>query len=197
MFRGSHAARGTCVTVFRASLRELTVSLRVFTVLIASLRELTVSLRVFTVLIASLRELTVLIVSLRASCSSAVLRFICRVWAQHVQRCSELADIIYSSQTEQPGCDEWQSRIKMEQSVDAMSLKDVQLVFHCFLFSFFVLCLSYHFKWQTVSNLCIFLCCNFHYVNSKMLNEFSIRLNLHFFPSATFFSYCVVGWMFA
>ncbi len=47
---------------------------------------------------------------------------------------STLADIIYSSQTEQTGCDEWQSRIRMEQIVNAMSLKDVQL---SFLFSFF------------------------------------------------------------
>ncbi len=31
---------------------------------------------------------------------------------------SRLADIIYGSQTEQAGCDEWQSRIKMEQSVN-------------------------------------------------------------------------------
>ncbi len=30
---------------------------------------------------------------------------------------SKLADIIYSSQTEQTGCDEWQSRIRMEKSV--------------------------------------------------------------------------------
>ncbi len=79
---------------------------------------------------------------------------------------SRLADIIYSSQTEQVGCDEWQSRIRMEQSVDAMSLKEVQLVFPFFL----VLCLSYNLKWQTVSNLFIFLCCTFHCVNSKMLN---------------------------
>ncbi len=76
------------------------------------------------------------------------------------------ADIIYSSQTELAGCDEWQS-------VNAMSLKDVQLVF-----PFFVLCLFYHFKWQTVSNLFIFLCCTFHCVNSKMLNEFSVLTRL-------------------
>ncbi len=31
---------------------------------------------------------------------------------------SRLADIIYDSQTEQAGCDEWQSRIRIEQSVD-------------------------------------------------------------------------------
>ncbi len=51
---------------------------------------------------------------------------------------STLADIIYSSQTEQTGYDEWQSRIKMKQSSecdDAMSLKDVQL---SFLFYFFL-----------------------------------------------------------
>ncbi len=40
---------------------------------------------------------------------------------------SRLADIIYDSQTEQAGCDEWRSRIRMEQVW--MSLKDVQLVF--------------------------------------------------------------------
>ncbi len=28
---------------------------------------------------------------------------------------------------EQAGCDEWQSSIRMEQSVDALSLKDIQL----------------------------------------------------------------------
>ncbi len=56
-----------------------------------------------------------------------------------------------------------------------MSLKDVQL---SFLFSFFVLCLFYHFKCQTVSNLFIFLCCTFHCVNSKMLNEFSVLTRL-------------------
>ncbi len=56
-----------------------------------------------------------------------------------------------------------------------MSLKDVQLVFPCF---FFVLCLFYHFKRQTVSNLFIFLCCTFHCVNSKMLNEFSVLTRL-------------------
>ncbi len=50
---------------------------------------------------------------------------------------SRLADIIYSSQTEQAGCDEWQSRIRMEQSVDAMSLKDVQLSFLCFFFLYY------------------------------------------------------------
>ncbi len=81
---------------------------------------------------------------------------------------SRLEYIIYGSQTELAGCDEWQSRIRMEQSVDAMSLKHVQLVFPFFFF--FVLCLSYNFKWQTVSNLFIFLCCTFHCVNSKMLN---------------------------
>ncbi len=47
---------------------------------------------------------------------------------------SRLADIIYGSQTEQAGCVERQSRIRMEQSVDAMSLKDVQLVFPFFLY---------------------------------------------------------------
>ncbi len=62
---------------------------------------------------------------------------------------SRLADIIYGSQTEQAGCDEWLSWIRMEKSVYALSLKDVQLVFPFFP----VLCLAYHFKWQTVSNV--------------------------------------------
>ncbi len=50
-----------------------------------------------------------------------VLRFICGVWAQHVQWCSEQAsryNIQFSDRT--AGCDEWQSRIRMEQSVNAM-----------------------------------------------------------------------------
>ncbi len=47
---------------------------------------------------------------------------------------SRLANIIYGSQKEQAGCDEWQSRKRMEQSVGAMSLKDVQLVFPSFFF---------------------------------------------------------------
>ncbi len=50
---------------------------------------------------------------------------------------SSIADIIYGSQTEQAGCDEWQSRIRMEQSVDAMSLKHVQLVFPYFFFLYY------------------------------------------------------------
>ncbi len=44
---------------------------------------------------------------------------------------SRLADIIYGSQTEQTGCDEWQSRIRIEQSLDALS---VQLDFPFFFF---------------------------------------------------------------
>ncbi len=79
---------------------------------------------------------------------------------------SRLADIIYGSQTEQAGCDEWQSRIKMECECDVLEGRSTRLSF----FLFFVLCLSYHFQWQTVSNLFIFLCCSFHCVNSKMLN---------------------------
>ncbi len=47
---------------------------------------------------------------------------------------SRLANIIYDSQTEQTGCDECQSRIKMKQSVNVMSLKHSQL---SLLFSFF------------------------------------------------------------
>ncbi len=87
---------------------------------------------------------------------------------------SSLADIIYSSQTEQAGCDEWQSRIRIEQSLDVIEGRSTRLSF----FLFFVLCLSYHFKLQTVSNLFIFLCCTFHCVNSKMFNEFSVLTRL-------------------
>ncbi len=51
---------------------------------------------------------------------------------------SRLADIIYGSQTEQAGCEECQSRIRMEcECDDAMSLKDVQLVFPFFLFLYY------------------------------------------------------------
>ncbi len=66
---------------------------------------------------------------------------------------SRLAAIIYGSQTEQTGCDEWQSRIRIEQSVDVFEGRSTHLYF----FSFFVLCLFYNFKWQPVSNLFIFL----------------------------------------
>ncbi len=47
---------------------------------------------------------------------------------------SRLADIIYSSQTEQAGCEEWQRRISKAQSADAMSLKHVQHVFPFYFF---------------------------------------------------------------
>ncbi len=53
------------------------------------------------------------------------------------------ADIIYSSQTELAGCDEWQIRIKMECECDVIEGRST-------IFAFFVLCLFYHFKWQTV-----------------------------------------------
>ncbi len=53
------------------------------------------------------------------------------------------ADKIYSSQTEQAGCDEWQIRIKMECECDVIEGRST-------IFLFFVLCLFYHFKWQTV-----------------------------------------------
>ncbi len=92
--------------------------------------------------------------------------------------------------------DQWQSRIRMEQSVDALSLKNVQLSFVR------ILLIAYNLKWQ-MSYLFIFLCDNFPTVNCKMLNEFCIltrrikitnRLqflyNLRFFLCNTF-SYCV------
>ncbi len=93
------------------------------------------------------------------------------LFAESEQSMCNDADIIYSSQTELAGCDEWQIRIKMECECDVIEGGSTRL-------SFFVLCLFYHFKWQTVSNLFIFLCCNFHCVNSKMLNEFSVLTKL-------------------
>ncbi len=53
--------------------------------------------------------------------------FICGVWALTAQ--SRLADIIYGSQTEQAGCDEWQSRIRMEQSVDVFEGRNSSFFF--------------------------------------------------------------------
>ncbi len=60
---------------------------------------------------------------------------------------SRLADIIYSSQTEQAGCDEWQ------QNKDGAKCGYTVLEGSSTRLSFFsVLCLAYHFKWQTVSH---------------------------------------------
>ncbi len=99
-----------------------------------------------------------------------VLRFI--VWAQRVQRCSEQHsryNIQLSDRTAEAGCDEWQSRIRMEQSVDAMSLS---------MFNSSFLFLYYAYPIILNDRLCriylFFLCCTFHCVNSKMLNEFSV-----------------------
>ncbi len=50
---------------------------------------------------------------------------------------SRLADIIYGSQTEQAGCDEWQSRITMEKKRNAQSLKHVQLLFPFIFFLYY------------------------------------------------------------
>ncbi len=79
----------------------------------------------------------------------------------------------------------------MEQSEDALSLKDAQLV--CLLYY-----LSLSFR-QTLSNLFIFLCDTFPAVLIARLlvfdktNKIAIRLNLKKKLSATFFSFCVVG----
>ncbi len=51
---------------------------------------------------------------------------------------SRLADIIYGSQTEQAGCDEWQSRIKMECECDVLEGRSTR-------FSFFL----YYYHWAT------------------------------------------------
>ncbi len=91
------------------------------------------------------------------------------LFARSEQSMCNDADIIYSSQTELAGCDEWQIRIKMECECDVIEGRSTICPFF-----FFLLCLFYHFKWQTVSNLFIFLCCTFHCVNSKMLNAFSV-----------------------
>ncbi len=54
-----------------------------------------------------------------------------------------------------------------------MSLKDIQLVFPYFFYYAYPIILN-----DGLSNLFIFLCCTFHRVNSKMLNEFSILTRL-------------------
>ncbi len=57
-----------------------------------------------------------------------------------------------------------------------LSLKDVQLVFpfvSFFLYHAYPIVLN-----DRLSNFFIFLCCTFHCVNSKMLNEFSILTRL-------------------
>ncbi len=89
-----------------------------------------------------------------------VLHFICGFCANHLHNNAQSrlaaslpAVIRLSDRTGR--FDEWQSRIRMEQSGNALSLKDDQLVF------FFLLCLAYHFKWQTVIYLFIFLCDTF------------------------------------
>ncbi len=56
--------------------------------------------------------------------------------------------------------------------MESAKQKNVCLFYH------FVLCLFYHFKCQTVPNVFIFLCCTFHCINSKMLNEFSVLTRL-------------------
>ncbi len=101
-----------------------------------------------------------------------VLRFICGVWAQHVQRCSEQAsryNIQLSDRTSRLWWVTDQNKDGAKCGCDVLEGRSTRLSF------FLVLCLSYHFKWQ---NLFIFLCWTFHCVNSKMLNEFSILTRL-------------------
>ncbi len=82
---------------------------------------------------------------------------------------SRRGDIIYGSQTKLAGCDEWQSRITMKQSVDAMMRcpwSNSSFLFLLFLYYAYPIILN--------DRLCriylFFLCCTFHCVNSKMLN---------------------------
>ncbi len=85
---------------------------------------------------------------------------------------SRLVDIIYGSQTEQAGCDECPSRIRMEQVW--MSLKDIQLVFPFFF-------LYYAYSIILNDRLCriyLFSSAALFTVNSKMFNEFSILTRL-------------------
>ncbi len=76
------------------------------------------------------------------------------------------ADIIYSSQTELAGCDEWQIRIKMECECDVIEGRSTRLSFFLFLYYAYSIILN--------DRLCriylFFLCCTFQCVNSKMLN---------------------------
>ncbi len=107
---------------------------------------------------------------MRALQHEPVLRFMCGVWAKHVQWCRY--NIQLSNRT---GRLLWVT----DRNKDGVWMRCHWRTFNSsFLFSFFVLCLFYHFKWQTVSNLFIFLCCTFHCVNSKMLNEFSVLTRL-------------------
>ncbi len=87
---------------------------------------------------------------------------------------SRLANIIYSS--DRTGRLWWvteQNKDGAKRGCAVLEGRSTRLSFF-----FFVVCLSYHFKWQTASNVFIFLCCNFHCVNSMMLNEFSILTRL-------------------
>ncbi len=76
------------------------------------------------------------------------------------------ADIIYSSQTEQTGCDEGQIRIKMKCECDVIEGRSTRLSFFLFLYYAYSIILII----LSLLNLFIFLCCAFHCVNSKMLN---------------------------
>ncbi len=71
---------------------------------------------------------------------------------------SRLADIVYASQTEQAGCDEWQSRIRME-----------QVWMRC--------------PWRTFNSS--FLCSFLYYAYSIILNDRLCRIYL-FFSAALF-----------
>ncbi len=83
------------------------------------------------------------------------------------------ADIIYSSQTELAGCDEWQIIIKMECECDVIEGRSTRLSFFLFLYYAYSIILN-----DRLSIFFIFLCCTFHCVNSKMLNAFSILTGL-------------------
>ncbi len=63
---------------------------------------------------------------------------------------SKLAYIIYGSQTEQTGCDEWQSRIRIEQSVDVFEARSTRLSFFLFLYYAYFIILNVSLCWFNV-----------------------------------------------
>ncbi len=96
------------------------------------------------------------------------------LFAESEQSMCNDADIIYSSQTELAGCDEWEIRIKMECECDVIEGRSTRLSFFLFLYYAYSIILND----RRCRIYLFFLCCTFHCVNSKMLNEFSVLTRL-------------------
>ncbi len=106
---------------------------------------------------------------MRALQHEPVLRFICGVWAKHVQRCRY--NIQLSNRT---GRLWWVT----DHNKDGVWMRCHWRTFNYlsfFLFLYYAYSIILN---DRLSNLFIFLCCTFHCVNSKMLNEFSILTGL-------------------